>query len=105
MRRINRSLAAAATALPLMLGTVGVAAADTAENDEPFVDADADVTVHEDGDANGDATVDTNNGYDNGYDNGDEDEGILEELLGGLGGDDNDNGDYETADDNVLGIL
>jgi hypothetical protein len=104
MRRINRSLVAAATALPLMLGASGVAVADTTDSD-PVVDADADVTMHEDGNAKGDAHVEP--GYhDNGYGNDDENDGILEELLGGLLGDDDNNGDHGyDSDDSVLGIL
>jgi hypothetical protein len=85
-----------------MVGASGMAAADTTENDQPIVDADADVAMHDNGDANGDASVDTNNG---GGDNGDEDEGILEELLGGIGDDNGDNGEDYSSDDSLLGIL
>jgi hypothetical protein len=101
MRRINRSLVAAATALPLMLGASGVAVADTAESHDPFVDANGNVTVHEDGNANGDAHVESDNG-----DNGEDDDGILEELLG-LGDDDNgdEHNSSEEEDDSLLGIL
>jgi hypothetical protein len=107
MRTISRSLVAAATSLPLLFAGAGAA---VAAEDTSSVNTAHPVTVSSgyDGDK-GHGHGDKGHGHgDKGHGHDDEDDGVLEDLLDELFGDDYGDSDYGDSDysdsDGLLGL-